>query len=50
MGLTSAVEAGVLIAAPKMGLNPDDKGLMMLFVDTVGPTAAVGGAVVDAGG
>lgn len=50
MGLTSAVEAGVVLAAPKMGLNPDDKGLPMLFVDMVGPTAAVGGAAVEAGG
>lgn len=49
MGLTSAVEAGVVLAAPKIGLNPDDKGLLMLFVDTVGPTAAVAGAAEDAG-
>ncbi len=27
VGLTSAVEAGVVLAAPKMGLNPDDRGL-----------------------
>lgn len=45
MGLTSTVEAGVVLAASKMGLNPDDNGFLMLFVDMVGPTAAV-----DAGG
>lgn len=47
--MSSAIEAGVVVAWPKMGLNPDNKGLLMLFVDAVGPTAAVDAAVEDAG-
>lgn len=49
MGFSAAVEAGVIVAGPKMGVNPDIKGLLMLFVDAVGPTAAVGVAFEDAG-
>lgn len=47
MGLTSAVEADVVLAAPKMGLNPDDRGLLMLLTDA---TVVVGAATVDLGG
>lgn len=47
VSLTSAVEAGVVLAAPKMGLNPDDRGLLMLLTDA---TVVIGAATVDLGG
>lgn len=47
VGLASAVEAGAVLAAPKMGLNPDVRGLLMLLTDA---TVAVGAATVDLGG
>lgn len=45
--LTSAVDAEVVLAAPKMGLNPDDRGLVMLLTDAA---VVVGAAAVDLGG
>lgn len=47
VGLTSAEEAGMVLAAPKMGLNPDDRELLMLLTDA---TVVVGAATVDLGG
>lgn len=47
VGLISAVEAGVVLAAPKMGLKQDDRGLLMLLTDV---TMVVGAATVDLGG
>lgn len=46
VGLTSAVEEGVVLAAPKMGLNPDDRGLLMLLTDA---TVVVSAVTVDLG-
>lgn len=45
--LTSAVEAGVVLAALKMGLKPDNRGLLMLLTDA---TVVLGAATVDLGG
>lgn len=47
VGLTSGVEAGVVLAALKMGLNPDERGLLMLLTDAA---VFVGAATVDLGG
>lgn len=47
VGLTSAVAAGVVLAAPNMGLNPDDRGLLMLLT---GAAVVIGAETVDLGG
>lgn len=47
--MTSAAEAGAVVAAPKIGLNPDGAGLAALLTATVGVIDAVDVGAADAG-